>query len=67
MVHSQSITLVCGSYHGCHREEVGVIAALLEVHHHIEKGYLVPTTSCVQGLKVTGEDEFVVLPKKMRQ
>lgn len=44
-----------------------MVAALLEVHHHIEKGYLVPTTSCVQGLKVTGEDEFVVLPKKRKK
>ena len=63
MVHSHSNVLISGSYHGSHREEVGVIAALLEVHHHVEQGYLISTTARVQGLKVTGEDEFVVLPK----
>ena len=50
------------SYHGSRREEVGVIAALFEVHHHIEQRDLVSSSTSVQGLKVTCQDELVIFP-----
>ena len=39
-----------------------MVAALLEVHHHVEEGDLVTPPAGVQRLKVTGQDELVVFP-----
>lgn len=44
------------------RKEVGVIAALFQVHHHVEQRDLVSSSTGVQGFKVTCEDELVVFP-----
>lgn len=51
-----------GSYHSGSRKEVGVVATLLEVHNHVEQGHLVSSSTGVQGVKVTRQDELVVLP-----
>lgn len=51
-----------GTYHGGHREEVGVVAAFLQVHHDVEQRHLVPAPLGVQRLEVAREDELVVLP-----
>lgn len=50
------------SYCGSCRKEVGVIAALFQVHHHIEQRHLVAPSTCVQGLKVTRQNELVIFP-----
>jgi len=50
------------SYHGSCRKEVGVIAALFQVHHHVEQGHLVSSSTSVQGIEVTRQDELVVFP-----
>lgn len=52
----------CGSYHGSCGEEVGVVAAFLEVHDDVEQRNLISSSFGVQGLKVFRQDEFVVLP-----
>ena len=44
-----------------------MIAALLEVHHHVEEGHLVPAPAGVQRLKVTRQDELVVFPGKQEK
>ena len=41
-----------------------MVAALLQVHHHVEQGHLVPSPAGVQRLKVTSQDELVVFPGK---
>ena len=51
-----------GPYHCGDGEEVGVVAALLEVHDHVEEGHLVPAPAGVQGVEVPGQDELVVFP-----
>lgn len=40
-----------------------MVAALFQVHHHVEQRHLVSSSSGVQGLKVPREDELVVLPE----
>lgn len=50
------------TYCCCCRKEVGVIAALFQVHHHIEQRDLVSSSAGIQGFKVTCEDELVVFP-----
>lgn len=52
------------SYNGGGREEVGVVAALLQVHDDVEQRHLVSSSFGVQGLKVFRQDEFVVLPAR---
>lgn len=42
-------------YHGGHREEVWVVAALLQVHHDVEQRHLVSSTLGVESLKVLGQ------------
>ena len=44
------------------REQVGVVAALLQVHHDVEQRHLVPSALGVQCLKVPRQDELIVLP-----
>ena len=39
-----------------------MVATLLEVHDHVEQGHLVSSSAGVQGVKVTRQDELVVLP-----
>lgn len=51
-----------GSYHCSCGEQVGVVAAFLEVHYDVEQGYLIATSTGVQGLKVASQDELVVFP-----
>lgn len=51
-----------GSYHCSCREQVRVVAAFLEVHYNVEQGYLIATSTGVQGLKVTSQNELVVFP-----
>lgn len=51
------------AYSGSRREEVGVVAALFQIHHHVKQRHLVSSSPRVQGLKVTREDKLVVLPK----
>ena len=53
-------------HHSSHREQVGVVAALLEVHHDVEQRHLVPPSLGVEGLKVPRQDELVVLPVGQR-
>lgn len=48
------------SYHSSHREQVGVVAALLQVHHNVEQGHLVPSALGVQSLKISCQDELVI-------
>lgn len=43
-------------------EEVGVIAALLQVHHHVEQRGLIATAPRVQCFKVACQHILVVLP-----
>lgn len=49
-------------YHRSHGEQVGMVAALLQVHHDVEQGHLVASTFGVQSLKVPGQYEFVIFP-----
>lgn len=49
-----------GSHHRGDGEEVGMVAALLQVHHDVEQGHLVPSTFGVQSLKVSSQDELVI-------
>lgn len=51
-----------GSYNSSRREEVGVVAAFLEVHHDVEQRNLVSSSFGVQSLKVFCQDKFVVFP-----
>ena len=64
------IMVSCGkgrhTYNWCSREEVGMVAALLEVHHDVEQRDWLSTTS-VQLLKVTSQDPSIVLPGKYTQ
>jgi len=50
------------SYHGGHREEIWVVAALLKIHHHIQQRDLVATPSGIEGFKIPSEDVLVVFP-----
>ena len=50
------------TYNGGCWEEVGMVAAFLEVHHNVEEGDRLCTTS-VQLLKVTRQNPSIVLPK----
>lgn len=54
------------SHHSSYGEEVGVVAALLQVHHDVEQGHLVATAFGVEGLEVPRQDELVVLPDGAR-
>lgn len=49
-------------HHRSHREQVGMVAALLQVHHDVEQGHLVASTFGVQSLKVPGQYELVIFP-----
>lgn len=44
-----------------------MVAALLEVHHDVEQGHLVPSTFGVQSLKVSCQDELIILPVFQRK
>ena len=44
-----------------------MVAALLQVHDHVEQRNLVSSTFGVQGFKVFRQDEFVVLPAENKQ
>lgn len=48
------------SYHSSHGEQVGVVAALLQVHHNVEQGHLVPSTLGVQSLKISRQYKLVI-------
>lgn len=50
------------SYDGGGGEEVGVVAAFLEVHDDVQQRDLVPASFGVQRLEVFRQDEFVILP-----
>lgn len=50
------------SYNSSRGEEVGVVAAFLEVHDDVEQRHLVSSSFRVQSLKVFRQDKFVVLP-----
>jgi len=50
------------AYNSGRGEEVGVVAAFLEVHDDVEQRNLVSSSFGVQGVKVFRQDEFVVLP-----
>ena len=39
-----------------------MVAAFLEVHHHVQKGHSLGTTG-VQLLKVLGQDPAIILPE----
>lgn len=41
-----------------------MVAAFLEVHYNVEQGYLIATSTGVQGLKVASQDELVVFPEE---
>lgn len=58
--------LIIVSYNGSGGEEVGVVAALLEVHDNVEQRNLVSSSFGVEGLKVFRQDKFVVLPTNRR-
>lgn len=47
----------------CSGEEIGMVAALLQVHHDIEEGDRLCATS-VQLLKVAGQNPTIVLPEE---
>lgn len=49
-------------YHSSHREQVGVVAALLQVHHDVEQRHLVPPSFGVQSLKVSRQNKLVIFP-----
>lgn len=55
------------SYNSSRGEEVGVVAAFLEVHDDVEQRHLVSSSFRVQSLKVFRQDKFVVLPANGRQ
>lgn len=50
------------SHNGGGGEEVGVVAALLQVHDDVEQRHLISSSFGVQSLEVFRQDEFVVLP-----
>lgn len=52
----------CRAHHSSHGEQVGMVAALLQVHHNVEQGHLVPSTFGVQSLKVSRQNELVIFP-----
>lgn len=39
-----------------------MVAALLQVHHDVEQGHLVPSALGVQRLEVPRQDELIVFP-----
>lgn len=49
-------------YHSSNREQVGVVAALLQVHHNVEQGHLVSSTFGVKSLKVSRQNKLVIFP-----
>lgn len=53
-------------YHSSHREEVGMVAALLQVHHNIEQGHLAPPSFGIQSLKVSCQNKLVIFPADER-
>lgn len=59
-------TIWCLSYDSSGGEEVGVVAAFLEVHDDVEQRDLVSSSFGVQSLEVFRQDEFVVLPANRR-
>lgn len=50
------------SHHGSDGKEVGVVAALLKVHHDVEQGDLISSALRIQSLKVLGQNQLVVFP-----
>lgn len=52
---------VC-SHHGSNGKEVGMVAALLKVHHDVEQGDLISSALRIQSLKVLGQNQLVVFP-----
>lgn len=56
-----------GSYHSSPGEEVGVVAAFLEVHDDVEQRNLVSSSFGVQSLKVFRQDKFVIFPANRPQ
>lgn len=52
------------SHNGGGGEEVGVVAALLQVHDDVEQRHLVSSSFGVEGLEVFRQDELVVLPAR---
>lgn len=54
------------SYDGGSGEEVGVVAAFLEIHDDVEQRHLVSSSFGVQSLKVFCQNEFVVFPVNRR-
>lgn len=53
-------------YHSSHGEQVGMVAALLQVHHNVEQGHLVPSTFGVQSLKIPCQNKLVIFPAGQR-
>lgn len=49
-------------YHSSHGEQVGMVAALLQVHHDVEQGHLVASAFGVKSLEVPGQNKFVIFP-----
>lgn len=49
-------------HHGSHWEQVGMVAALLQVHHNVEQGHLVTSTFGVQSLKIPRQNKLVIFP-----
>lgn len=49
-------------YHSSHGEQVGMVAALLQVHHDVEQGHLVASAFGVKSLKVPSQNKFVIFP-----
>lgn len=41
-----------------------MVATFLEIHHHIQQRYTLAATLGAKGLKVFGQDVFVVLPRE---
>lgn len=39
-----------------------MVAAFLQIHHHVEQRHLVTTSSSIQSLKISSEDKLVVFP-----
>lgn len=55
------------SHHGSDGKEVGMVAALLKVHHDVEQRDLISSTLGVQSLKVLGQNQLVVFPVLSKQ
>ena len=57
----------CWAHHSSHGEQVGMVAALLQVHHDVEQGHLVPSAFGVQSLEVSRQNELVIFPAGQRK